>query len=39
MSEKLMSKYQPIVDSSGVFNLVSVSSCQRRAKSVVGLAA
>lgn len=26
MSEKLMSKYQPIVDSSGVFNLVSISS-------------
>jgi hypothetical protein len=25
MSEKLMSKYRPIVDSSGVFNLVSVS--------------
>jgi hypothetical protein len=26
MSEKLMSKYQPIVDSSGVFNLVSICS-------------
>ncbi len=26
MSEKLMSKYQPIVDGSGVFNLVSISS-------------
>ncbi len=26
MSEKLMNKYQPIVDSSGVFNLVSISS-------------
>jgi hypothetical protein len=26
MSEKLMSKYRPIVDSSGVFNLVSISS-------------
>lgn len=25
MSEKLMSKYRPIVDSSGVFNLVSIS--------------
>jgi hypothetical protein len=29
MSEKLMSKYQPIVDSSGVFNLVSISSVNR----------
>ena len=26
MSEKLVSKYRPIVDSSGVFNLVSISS-------------
>jgi hypothetical protein len=30
MSEKLMSKYRPIVDSSGVFNLVSVSSVKNR---------
>ena len=29
MSEKLMSKYQPIVDGSGVFNLVSVSSVKQ----------
>ena len=29
MSEKLMSKYQPIVDGSGVFNLVSVSSARQ----------
>ena len=29
MSEKLMSKYRPIVDSSGVFNLVSISSVKR----------
>ena len=29
MSEKLMSKYRQIVDSSGVFNLVSISSVNR----------
>jgi hypothetical protein len=29
MSEKLMNKYRPIVDSSGVFNLVSISSASR----------
>lgn len=35
MSEKLMSKFQPIVDDSGVFNLVSVSSVRHQSQQFV----
>ena len=35
MSEKLMSKFQPIVDGSGVFNLVSVSSVKHHSQQFV----
>lgn len=35
MSEKLMSKYRPIVESSGVFNLVSVSSANHHSQQFV----
>ena len=35
MSEKLMSKFQPIVDGSGVFNLVSVSQVNHHSQQFV----
>ena len=35
MSEKLMSKFRPIVDSSGVFNLVSVSSANHHSQQCI----